>query len=122
MPDTRRILVVEDDGPIRDLLSRFLAQSGYTVIVAANGPEALRLSAKLPRIDLLITDVKMPYLSGPEVASRVAAGHRETRVLFISGYLSSVEWREPPKAWFLAKPFTSADLISKIKEILGPVE
>jgi two-component system cell cycle sensor histidine kinase/response regulator CckA len=119
IPSTQTILVVENDGPIRELASRFLVGKGFNVLVAANGLEALDLAQDAARIDLLISDVSMPHMSGPELAQRLVEGHPETRVLFISGFVNDLEAPKLARSWFLAKPFTSQALIAKVGQILA---
>src|SRR5687768_8680149 len=89
-PSARTILVVENDGPIRELAARFLVGQGFNVLVAANGPEALTLARRVERIDLLISDVNMPHMSGIDLAQRLTEGHPETPILFISGFVEAV--------------------------------
>ena len=80
------VLLVEDEDMVRKLASELLAESGYRVLEANGGEAAIHLGKEhTERIDLLITDVVMPKLSGKEVAEQLRAIHPETRVLFMSG-------------------------------------
>jgi PAS domain S-box-containing protein len=116
------ILVVEDDDQVRTVVSKGLPRLGYEVLVVRNAEEALVLSDKHPgRIDLLLTDVVMPGLSGPELAERLTARRPETRVVFMSGYPAG----EDPALGFelngrgyLQKPFALAELADKIRTAL----
>ena len=81
------VLLVEDEGALRRLSRRVLAQFGYTVVEAPNGEEALQLAeAYHGPIHLVLTDVVMPRMSGRDLAQRVLASHPEAKILFMSGY------------------------------------
>ncbi|MFH1140484.1 MAG: PAS domain S-box protein, partial [Chloroflexota bacterium] len=116
------VLVVEDEAAVRNLTTRSLRARGYTVLAAANGVEALRVAQEYSgRIHLLFTDVVMPELDGKQLSERLKALHPETRVLFTSGYTDeAISHRgvlEPGVA-FLQKPFASAALLRKIRDVL----
>ncbi len=111
------ILFVEDEPALRRTVPRILERFGYTVLVAADGEEAIQvLQAGSPRIDLVISDIEMPRIGGESV---VAATDGAVKVLLISGNppltVSSPDATVP----FLAKPFLPADLLTKIREVLG---
>ncbi len=118
------ILVAEDAAAIRKMVCAMLAQSGYRCIEAGDGREAFELIwAAQDSIDLLLTDVVMPYLGGIELAQRVARIHPQMRILFMSGYSDDPVVRsiERCPAIFLAKPFTASALMDKVREMLdGP--
>jgi PAS domain S-box-containing protein len=116
------ILVVEDDDQVRTVVSKGLPRLGYEVLVVRNAEEALALVEKHPgRIDLLLTDVVMPGLSGPQLADRLTARRPETRVVFMSGY---PEAQDPALGFsldgrsYLQKPFALAELAEKIRTAL----
>ena len=114
------ILLVEDEDEVRRVLNQILASKGYRVLQAASGEEALVIS-RLHRgaIDLLLTDVTMPQMKGPELAARLLAERRETRVVYMSGYneeLLSDGESEPPIC--LNKPFSSQTLGRTVREVL----
>jgi PAS domain S-box-containing protein len=116
------ILVVEDDDQVRTVVSKGLPRLGYEVMVVRNAEEALALVDKHPgRIDLLLTDVVMPGLSGPQLADRLVARRPETRVVFMSGY---PEAQDPALGFsldgrsYLQKPFALAELAEKIRQAL----
>jgi PAS domain S-box-containing protein len=116
------ILLVEDELVVRRLLAEILEASGYTVLQAADGPSALELLRRhTGPLDLLVTDVVMPGMSGPDVAGAVAAMRPGTQVLYISGYTdSSVGHRgvlEPGIA-SLQKPFDADVLTRKVRDVL----
>ena len=113
------ILVVEDDDQVRTVVSKGLPRLGYEVLVTRNAEEALALVEKHPgRIDLLLTDVVMPGLSGPQLADRLTARRPETRVVFMSGY---PEAQDPALGFsldgrsYLQKPFALSELAEKIR-------
>src|SRR5581483_8815791 len=84
---TETILLVEDENAVRDLIRRFLDMRGYKVLEAASGPEALRISREYPdTIDLLVTDVVMPRMSGRELALQLASERPKMNVLYMSGH------------------------------------
>jgi signal transduction histidine kinase len=117
------ILVVEDADYVRMLLERVLTMNGYTVLAASNGHEAIKLAEQAARpIDLLITDVVMPRMSGRQVVEALALIQSGVRVLFVSGYTDSA--LEDPVGRdecesFLQKPFTPETLLQRVREILG---
>jgi two-component system cell cycle sensor histidine kinase/response regulator CckA len=119
---TETILLAEDQPEVRSIASVVLQRYGYTVLEAANGDDALRL-IKTYRgpIHLLLSDVVMPAMNGPELARRVKADHRGIRVLFASGYTDDAIVRHgvlDPGVAFLQKPFTPTALLKKIREVL----
>jgi PAS domain S-box-containing protein len=117
-----RILLVDDEPMIRDLGRAILERKGYRVVLAADGREALdRFLRERDRIDLVILDLTMPYLSGYEVLERIQAAAPGTRVLLSSGYALSVPAGGPaigPGVGFIAKPYQVADLVRRVREIL----
>jgi len=120
------ILVVEDDEIVRKLTCQALRRYGYQVIEAANGIEALLSCEKYPEpIPLMITDVVMPQISGPELATRLRLLHPETQVLYISGYTDDAVVRHgllDAALYFLQKPFTPGALVHKVRDILDQAD
>jgi GAF domain-containing protein/CheY-like chemotaxis protein len=116
------VLLVEDEDEVRALAREILEESGYTVLEASRGSEALELSrAHDGKIDLLVTDVVMPAMSGPEVAERLAGTRPDTRVIFMSGYTDDAIAHHGTLAAgtaYLEKPFTPDDLARKVREVL----
>jgi PAS domain S-box-containing protein len=116
------ILLVEDEEIVRELAREMLERIGYTVLVAADGAEALEVAAANEgRIDALVTDVVMPGASGPTIAAKLVARDPSLRVLFTSGYAEDAiasHGELTPGAAFLSKPFSSAALGSKLRELL----
>lgn len=117
------ILVVDDEVSLRSVMRRTLARAGFEVLLAEDGARALALAdAHGGRIDLLLTDVVMPGLSGPELARQLRNKRPEIGVLFISGY--SFEEHVPAAdsatgTGYLAKPFDSTTLTAKVHQVLA---
>lgn len=115
------ILLVEDEKGVRDLIRSMLLQRGYSVLFAGDSEAALKIaSMHRDPIDLLIADVVMPGLNGPELARRLRARHPNPRVLFISGFVRApaLQGATLPDAGFLEKPFPPEALVGKVQEIL----
>ncbi|MGE0352824.1 MAG: PAS domain S-box protein [Gemmatimonadales bacterium] len=118
---TGTILLVEDEGAVRQLARRILSGAGYNVLEAASGRDALRHSAQLQgKLDLLVSDVVMPGMSGPELADRLRAEQPGLPVLFISGYPDETLNRAVAgaEADLLNKPFTAEELLDRIRLVL----
>ena len=117
-----RILLVEDNAEVRDSTLGLLESVGYEVTVATDGAQALAAVERAERpFDLLLTDVVMPGLSGPEVAERVRARQGAIPVVFVSGYSESVIHYHgllQPGVNFLGKPFAAEALFRKVREAL----
>ncbi len=119
---TETILLVEDEAAVRLLVRGTLEQSGYSVLDAGSGAEALVMANERTQpIHLLVTDVVMPGMSGREVAEHVTLAHPETKVLFMSGYTDDAVVRHgalESSAAFVQKPFTPDSLLRKVREVL----
>jgi PAS domain S-box-containing protein len=117
------ILVVEDEPAVRGLLAAVLQKAGYKMHEAASGAEALVQLETIPKLDLLITDVIMPEMTGVEVARRVVQIRPGTPVLYMSGYADEVLQHEDVVASssFLQKPFRPDVLMSKVRDIVENV-
>jgi signal transduction histidine kinase/ActR/RegA family two-component response regulator len=119
---TETILLVEDDDVVRKLTRDVLERHGYSVLVASNGTRALeQVEGHKGAVDLLITDVIMPEMGGPDLARRLAGIHPSSRVLFMSGYAPGAIVHHgvlESGAPFLPKPFTPDDLALKVREVL----
>ena len=117
------ILLVEDESPLRSLVRGLLEGVGYTVLEARDGEDALLLSNEFSgQIHLLVTDVVMPKMSGPELAQHLAPLRQDMKVLFMSGYADDAMVRHgilDSNAAYLQKPFTPESLARKVREILG---
>jgi PAS domain S-box-containing protein len=120
------VLLVDDDAAARGVVEKLLTASGFRVLVAASPEDAFTLAeARKGRIDVLLTDVVMPRMSGSEVASRVVASHPETRVVYMSGYAPGAIVQHgvlEGDVAFLPKPFTEAALMRAITGVLSRVD
>jgi PAS domain S-box-containing protein len=118
------ILLVEDEDGVRNLARQVLGRRGYTVLVAADGDEARRVCREHPGpIHLLLTDLVMPGLSGPQSAEELCRERPEMKVLFMSGYPDrAMEHQKAfePGVPFLQKPFAPEALMRKVREALEP--
>ena len=116
------ILLVEDDDALRELIREMLAESGYTVLDASGPEQGLAVArSHAGAIDLFMTDVILPRMSGGELATRLQAARPEARVLFMSGYTDEAIGHHGvigPDIHFLQKPFTQAALLRKLRSIL----
>lgn len=116
------ILLVEDDEQVRNLARTALLREGHAVLEARHGAEALELAARHPeRIDLLVTDVVMPQLSGRHLGEQLKAQRPELRILFMSGYTDDIVIQhglEKDNISFLGKPFLPNTLVDKVRELL----
>ncbi|HEY2823742.1 MAG TPA: ATP-binding protein [Candidatus Acidoferrum sp.] len=123
MPGHETILVVEDENDVRDLACEFLTMTGYSVLRARNGIEALDMLRRHPnRIDLVLSDVVMPKMGGSELAACLPSVRPGTKILLMSGYSEyAVESqnRDRPQHLVLSKPFSRSSLIEKIREALA---
>jgi CheY-like chemotaxis protein len=116
------VLVVEDEAFVGDLIRKVLEPAGYTVLSAKSAAEALLIAQHEPgAISLLLTDVIMPDLHGPELAQHVRRLRPGIQVLYLSGFVDHAAvdlWELRRDAAFLAKPFTSDALLSKVRDRL----
>jgi two-component system cell cycle sensor histidine kinase/response regulator CckA len=117
------ILLVEDEDFVRQLARKCLERNGYTVFEAAGGAEALRICQEHPGpIQLMLTDLVMPQMSGRELAERVLLLRPATRVLYMSGHSDDQPPLSEPGTAFLEKPFTTLELSRRVRELLDAVE
>ncbi len=119
---TETVLLVEDEDGVRGLAVLVLQTYGYAVLAAGTGKEALRLLEKRPGgIDLLVTDVVMPGMGGPELAETLRPRFPRLKVLFSSGYTDDAMVRHglmQEKVAFLQKPYTPIALVKKVRQVL----
>jgi len=117
----RTVLLVDDESPVRALVTDVLVEAGYEVLPAANGDEALEIARHHQgTIHLLLADLIMPGLNGREVAEHFKTMRPAAKVLFMSGFAADVLKKvsgDVPLP-FLAKPFSPADLCAKVREVL----
>jgi len=117
------ILLVEDEAMVRELTERLLSHLGYAVIEACDGKEALDIwTRRHPEIDLVFTDIIMPHMNGPELASHIRATCPNTRILFASGYAHDMIADDPDAREaatpFIEKPYDLEKLARQIRRIL----
>ena len=117
------VLLVEDEDPVRELVREVLEKNGYNILEAAHGGEALDIIAERKgSIELLLTDVVMPYVSGFELVERVSKEHPDMKILMMSGYTAdpmipeNISKKGIP---FLAKPFSPDLLAEKVRQVLS---
>ncbi|MCA9593314.1 MAG: PAS domain-containing protein [Myxococcales bacterium] len=118
---TESILLVEDERTVRRAAARILKKQGYSVLEAANGSEALAFCRREAPIDLVLTDIVMPDLSGKDLASVVKEIRPDVRVVYMSGYTEGTISHHAELGAgdaFLQKPFSSAALLEKIRSVL----
>jgi PAS domain S-box-containing protein len=118
------VVLAEDEEALRVLLGRVLAGSGYQVVAARDGAEALAAVRNRPgRIDVLLTDVVMPRMNGAELAAALAGDHPGVKVLFMTGHSDDpglVARFAEGAVEVIQKPFTSEALLSQLRRLLGP--
>ena len=111
------ILLVEDEPAVRQLFAQALARDGYTVYESRNGQEALKVFDQHgDAIDLLLTDLRMPYMGGAELAQHLRARRKTLKLICVSGYPGGNE--SELAGDFLAKPFSRDALLAKVREVL----
>jgi CheY-like chemotaxis protein len=119
---TETILLAEDEPAVRAAARRILGHAGYTVIEARGGDDALRLAdAHAGKIDVLVTDLVMPGMSGKQLAERICQRRPGIEVVYMSGYVEEGIARHgvlDKDVRFLPKPFTRADLLARVTEAL----
>jgi CheY-like chemotaxis protein len=119
---TETILVVDDEESLRTVVVDLLGQLGYRMLSAASGQEALKLAGEYPgRIDLLLSDVIMEGLPGPELAEKLVQSRPELKVVFISGFADhsiAPNGVLKPGTVLIQKPFTVRVLSAKLREVL----
>jgi two-component system cell cycle sensor histidine kinase/response regulator CckA len=114
----KTILVAEDQDNVRRIIVRFLYGEGHRIIEAASGIEALRVVESAQSLDLLVTDVVMPQLSGPELSQRLRERWPGLRTVYTSGFANE-HLEMLPDALFVPKPFNRASLVNKVREALS---
>jgi CheY-like chemotaxis protein len=118
----KSVLVVEDEESIRRLATEILGRYGYAVFTAGDGEEALRIATSHEgEIDLLLTDVIMPGMGGPELFERIRQLRPGIKVLYVSGYTNDAIVHQgvlDPGIAFLQKPYSPTSLVRKVKDVL----
>jgi two-component system, cell cycle sensor histidine kinase and response regulator CckA len=112
-----RVLIVDDEEPIRGLVERVLSRAGYETAVAADGVEALRIAEEKGPFDLLLADVVMPGMQGDELGRRLRASDPELKILYLTGYTDQL-FTDRTLLWeneaFLEKPITVTGLLEAV--------
>jgi CheY-like chemotaxis protein len=119
MNGTEIIVVVEDEPAVLRSTSRILRDAGYTVVEAANGMAAREVIARQPHVDLVLTDVMMPGMTGMQLAEILAVEQPQVKIMFMTGHADDRAIYEHAPRQVLFKPFRSADILGKIREVLG---
>ena len=118
------ILLVEDDDQVRGMIRSLLAHEGYSIIEAADGAAGLQAAqAQEDRIDMLLSDMLLPELSGFDLGEKLRAMFPDLKILFISGYVEGdIVQRSMTElgATFLDKPFLPTALLARVREAIGP--
>jgi two-component system cell cycle sensor histidine kinase/response regulator CckA len=118
------ILLVEDSDVVRDVIAKMLESGGLTVLQASGGEEALALARRRDApIDLLLTDIVMPEMSGLELADRLERERPDMRILFMTGYAEEVVVNEGilgKRRECIGKPFTPEQITKRVRKILFP--
>jgi CheY-like chemotaxis protein len=118
MMSLRTILLVDDDLELRDVVVAILAEPGYTVLTAADGYEALRVLVERS-VDLMITDVKMPGISGFELARQAKLMRPNLHVIYVSGQASGPDRKGPTYGVLMHKPVRAGELLEVIEREIG---
>jgi CheY-like chemotaxis protein len=119
--DHELIMLVEDDDSVRHVAVDVLRELGYTVVAAGSGGDALQLLRIQPRVDLLLTDIVMPGMTGRALADNVLSERPELKVLYMTGYTQNAVVHNgvlDAGVAFLPKPFTSDQLAHKVRQVL----
>jgi CheY-like chemotaxis protein len=114
------ILLVEDEPALRQKICEVMKNAGYRVLVARDGYEGLRLAMAGGQIHLLLTDVVMLNMSGPQMAEHLRRIRTDTKILYMSGYADLGVGSEVPRSQtnFIQKPFTQEGLLRRVRQIL----
>jgi len=118
----KTVLLVEDESSLRVLICAQLKSCGLNVLEARSSEKAIEISRTFEgTIDLLLTDVVMPGMGGPEVAGHVRKTHPKIRILYVTGYVDDLaDIRQLPDGAVMEKPFSPTELVEKIEELLKP--
>jgi len=115
------VLIVDDEGSVRQFVDRALREAGYTTTVASDGPEAIKVAATLDPLDILVTDLMMPQMTGDELARRLRQSRQDLKVLYLTGYSDRL-FKEKTTLWadeaFLEKPCSVKGLRQAVSLLL----
>lgn len=120
-PRPKRVLVVDDEPSVLKFVDRVLREAGYETTTASGGPEGIEMAAKMETLDLLVTDVMMPQMSGEELARRLIAGRENLKVLYLTGFSDRL-FKEKATLWqdeaYLDKPCSVKGLLEAVSLLL----
>jgi signal transduction histidine kinase/CheY-like chemotaxis protein len=123
---TEKILLVEDEAPVRETSARLLRRAGYTVIETANGTDALTAFEQNPSsVHVIVTDMVMPAMGGRDLARKIRAVDTGMPIIFVSGYTDDDELRKSgldDRSFFIEKPFVPEALLAKLREAVATRE
>jgi len=115
------VLIVDDEEPVRKFVDRVLRDAGYATTLAADGPDAIAVAAKIDALDVLVTDVMMPQMLGDELARRLRQSEPGLKVLYLTGYSDRL-FKEKVTLWegeaFLDKPCSVKGLLEAVSLLL----
>ncbi len=114
-----RILIVDDDPGIRVLVASLLRGAHYEILTARDGLEALGVALGDPGVDVIVTDVQMPRVTGVELGRLVRAARPHVAILYMSGAALDPDMAAIGASRFLAKPFTAPELLDAVRDTLG---
>jgi two-component system cell cycle sensor histidine kinase/response regulator CckA len=117
-----QVLLVEDDASVRSVIERILIRGGHRVLAVSDPVEALALARTKQAFDIVVTDVVMPQMSGPELVAELFELRGELPVVFVSGYAKTAQSELSSHPGYLPKPFTPAALLAKVAERLQAVQ
>ena len=115
VPGTGRILIVDDDPMVRKIVITILQKYGYDVFDAPSGQQGLKCVTEHPEIDLVLSDIVMPELSGPEMIDRILEKRPAMRVIFMTGYGADLLPHQVKRFSVLEKPFTIPGLLGAVR-------
>lgn len=111
------ILIVEDNLQLLELASTYLKKNGFEILSSPDGLEAMKI-AQNKKIDLIITDIMMPMMSGKELVVKIKEIHPDIKVLYASGYISEAIKRDAINYDYIEKPFDYSQLLDKVRTLL----
>jgi len=116
-----QVLVVDDEEAVRTFVERVMREAGYVPTLAGDGPQALEVASKIGSLDLLLTDVMMPQMSGDELARRLRLSHPGIKVLYLTGFSDNL-FKEKVTLWeeeaYLDKPCSIKSLLQAVSLLL----
>jgi two-component system cell cycle sensor histidine kinase/response regulator CckA len=120
-PVIPHVLIVDDEEPVRKFVDRVLRDAGYATYLAGDGPEAIDVARGMPSLDILVTDVMMPQMTGDELARNLRQTERGLKVLYLTGFSDRL-FKEKVTLWedeaFLDKPCSVKGLVQAVSLLL----